>query len=45
MNFEKKMEKANMPYSDIYRLKLRLWQLLIMSLELIDPKLYTPEFR
>src|SRR3569833_2765743 len=44
-NFLPKYEKTDMPYSDKHRVKVRLWQFILVVLQLLDPKLYTKEFR
>lgn len=45
LNLHKKYEKCDMPYSEKHRIKIRLWQLMIVLMEHLDPKLYTKEFR
>ena len=37
--------RADLPYSDKHRLKTRLWQTLVVLIELLEPEVYTPEFR
>jgi hypothetical protein len=34
-----------MPYSQLFREKLRIWQALIVMVTLLDPQIYTKEFR
>ena len=34
-----------MNYSEPHRTKLRMWQTCIVLVQLLDPKIYTPEFR
>jgi len=45
INFSPKYEKADMPYSEKHRVKLRAWQTLIVLIEFIDPLLYNQHFR
>eukprot|EP00351_Strombidinopsis_sp_SopsisLIS2011_P003980 CAMPEP_0116875632 /NCGR_PEP_ID=MMETSP0463-20121206/7666_1 /TAXON_ID=181622 /ORGANISM="Strombidinopsis sp, Strain SopsisLIS2011" /LENGTH=51 /DNA_ID=CAMNT_0004521615 /DNA_START=3677 /DNA_END=3832 /DNA_ORIENTATION=+ len=45
VNFEKRYEKADIPYGDKHRFKIRVWQFLIVMLQLLDPQVYTDEFR
>lgn len=37
--------QAEMPYSQHYREKLRVWQALLSFITLLDSNIYTPEFR
>lgn len=45
INYLPKYEKADMPYSEKHRVKVRVWQTLVVLLEFLDPNLYTYEFR
>jgi len=37
--------QSEMPYSQHHRQKLRTWQSLVVFLQLLDPEIYTLEFR
>ena len=37
INFNPKYEKADMPYSERHRVKVRAWQTLIVLIEFLDP--------
>jgi hypothetical protein len=46
LNFNsKKMRKVEMPYGEGHRMKLRNWCFLIVLLQMLDPAVYTEEFR
>jgi len=46
MNFNsKKMKKVDCPFGEGHRLKLRNWCFLLCLLQLLDPEVYTEEFR
>lgn len=45
LNFSPKYEKADMPFSEKHRVKLRAWQTLIVLIEFLDPALYNQHFR
>ena len=46
VNFDEKVKRRqSQPFSEEHRLKLRVWQFAIVMLQLLDRKVYTPEFR
>lgn len=38
-------KKCDHPWSDSHRLGIRIWQFLLVMLQLLDPAIYTPAFR
>jgi hypothetical protein len=46
INFDKRYEKASMPYSDAHRVKVRAWQSLVVMLDFVDPNtIYREDLR
>ena len=45
-NFNNKiMSRAEQPYSEGHRMRVRTWQFLLVMLQLLDPEVYTPAYR
>ncbi len=46
VNYDKRFQKAQMPYSDAHRVKVRSWQTLVVVLDFLDPlTIYKPSRR
>ncbi len=46
VNYDKRFERASMPFSDSHRAKVRAWQTLVVLLDFLDPRtVYRPDRR
>ena len=46
VNYDKRFDKGQMPYSDAHRTKVRCWQTLVVLLDFLDPTtIYAPDRR